>query len=204
MTVPGARCTIGGCIDHGMYDDSKTERPAIVSFENARPMSYTVARSRRLVLPRRMMRGVARWGRGSGWLVASTASWMAVYACSGSDHAPLKGLAEGCLINTDCNAPLVCAFRKCHEACRDSRDCNQMQHQRCVASDRPYHVCQLVEERDCTFNSDCPDRQVCLTGACADLTEVDAGLVSGGLPSDAGTGQRCLYTSECPIPLTCR
>src|SRR5882672_6817061 len=107
------------------------------------------------------MRDIARWGRRSGLLLALTGSLMAGYSCSGSDSAPLKGLAEGCVINSDCNSPLVCAFRKCHEACRDSRDCNVQEQQRCVASDRPYHVCQLVTERDCTFNSECAGGQTC-------------------------------------------
>ena len=64
------------------------------------------------------------------------------------DRRP-KGLAEGCIINTDCSSPLVCAFRKCHQACTSSRDCEPGQ--RCMASDRPFHVCQLPDERLCCF-----------------------------------------------------
>jgi len=37
-------------------------------------------------------------------------------ACGGDDTAP-AGEAQGCSINTDCNNPLVCAFRKCHKQC---------------------------------------------------------------------------------------
>ena len=145
-------------------------------------------------------------------------------ACSSDDTAPAK-LAEGCVINTDCNAPLVCAFRRCHNACTTSRDCQAGQ--RCVASDRPYNVCQLDVERDCQYNSqcaigqvcgvdahcrdlcaadrDCIPGQLCVSGTCADLNE----LVNGTLPtapSDAGpaNGQPCVYTSECPSPFVCR
>src|SRR5882672_4701431 len=78
-------------------------------------------------------------------------------ACS-SDTAP-KRLAEGCLINSDCSSPLVCAFRKCHTACVTSHDCQPGE--RCVASDRPFHVCQLELEKNCTRNSDCPPTEVC-------------------------------------------
>ena len=79
-------------------------------------------------------------------------------ACT-SDDPPLAKLAEGCLINSDCNAPLVCAFQRCHNACESTRDCPPGL--RCVASDGPLHVCQLEEERICLYNSDCPEGQVC-------------------------------------------
>src|SRR4051794_34436936 len=79
-------------------------------------------------------------------------------ACSSQD-VPTKAVAEGCVINTDCTSPLVCAFRKCHAECITSRDCAPGL--RCVASDRPFHVCQLPEEAKCSHNSDCPERQIC-------------------------------------------
>ena len=80
-------------------------------------------------------------------------------ACSSDDPPPLVGISDACLINTDCNSPLVCAFRKCHVACETSRDCGIGQ--RCMASDRPFHVCQLADEKSCTYNSECPTGQVC-------------------------------------------
>ena len=148
------------------------------------------------------------------------------FACSSGDP-PASVLTQGCILNTDCASPLVCAFRKCHQACNTSRDCPVSQ--RCVASDRPLHVCQLAEERDCVYNSDCPggqscgidqqcrdqcagDRdcvrdQVCAGGTCAASDELrDGGLVSS-VPDAAPTvsaGRSCLYTSECPDPLVCR
>jgi hypothetical protein len=148
-------------------------------------------------------------------------------ACSNDGPRP-QALSGICLINTDCMAPLVCAFRACHNACTESRDCQPGQ--RCVASDRPYHVCQLANERDCTYNSDCPEgeacgvdlqcrdqcstgrdclrNQVCTNGTCADLEELDGGkLVSrtpdAGADAAATRGVPCLYTSECPAPLVC-
>jgi hypothetical protein len=153
----------------------------------------------------------------------------AIFALAGScsSDKKLAAIAEGCLINTDCNSPLVCAFRRCHTACSTSRDCQPGQ--RCVASDRPYHVCQLAEERNCTYNSDCPtgelcgvdlqcrdqcaaDRdctknQVCASGTCAETIELLDGQLPASMPeggAEAGGGQPCLYTSQCEYPLICK
>lgn len=147
------------------------------------------------------------------------------FACSGDDVQPVD-LGGGCLVNSDCSAPLICAFRRCHTQCNSDRDCQMgLISERCVEADRPYRVCQLDNETKCTYNSDCPqgevcgiddqcrdqcasDRdcvmgQVCVTGTCADPAE----LVDGGLTeADAGqtTGQPCQYNSQCSNNLVCR
>jgi len=147
----------------------------------------------------------------------------AASAC-GSDDPTVESvgatLADGCSINSDCNDPLVCAFRKCHNACTATRDCPAGA--RCVASERPYRVCQLPTEVTCAYNSECPtsqvcgidkkcrdqctsDRdcvpeQVCSVGACADVVEL---TVDGGLPPAVGvntSGVRCVYNSDCAEP----
>ena len=148
-------------------------------------------------------------------------------ACSSDDPPPLVGISDACLINTDCNSPLVCAFRKCHVACETSRDCGLGQ--RCMASDRPFHVCQLADEKSCTYNSECPTGQVCgvdqqcrdqcaddrdcvreqlcFASTCVESAEIgDSGLpVLGDSGVDgASRGQPCNYTSQCPTPLVCR
>ena len=98
----------------------------------------------------------------------------------------------------------------------------------CVASDRPYHVCQLDSERKCTYNSDCPRGQVCAADAqCRDQCQGDADCLAeqtcvsgtcaerneltdaGTLPvvardSGPSTGQPCTYNSQCPSHLVCR
>ena len=98
--------------------------------------------------------------------------------CSDSQPSKAAALAAGCSINTDCDAPLVCAFQRCHSACTTSRDCSPGQ--RCMASDRPFHVCQLAQEQTCTYNSQCPDGQVCGSdGQCRDQCASDRDCVSG-------------------------
>ncbi|HEX2673562.1 MAG TPA: hypothetical protein VHM25_21930, partial [Polyangiaceae bacterium] len=101
-----------------------------------------------------------------------------------------------------------------------------------MASDRPFHVCQLAQEQTCSYNSQCPEGQVCgydgqcrdqcasdrdcvtgqlcKKGNCADRSELDD---AGNLPiPDSGAagaggvspGQPCVYNSECAEPLICR
>lgn len=143
---------------------------------------------------------------------------------SNSDAAAvtLAALSEGCLINSDCGGALVCAFRRCHVQCNESKDCELGQ--RCVGADRPFSVCQLEIEKLCTFNSQCPEgqlcavdgecrdqcktardcllNQVCANGSCAEPDELAA---DGKLPAtmNAGSGTPCIYNSDCPLPLAC-
>ena len=156
-----------------------------------------------------------------GW-IALTLSILVGAACSSDEPAsPLEG---GCLINTDCNSPLVCAFRRCHVACTTARDCDPGQ--RCVTSDRPFRVCQLGIERSCAYNSACPSGQtcgvdgqcreqcvsardcftdqLCVSSTCADRSELTDGgalpVAEGGVPIP----QACALSSDCADPLVCR
>jgi hypothetical protein len=163
--------------------------------------------------------------RPRGHLVVLVVSFLSLLVTCSSDEPPLKELSQGCLINTDCNSPLVCAFRSCHVECKVSRDCDPGQ--RCVVSDRPYHVCQLDAEKRCTYNSSCPEGQACgIDGQCRDMCKADRDCLSeqrcvsgtcaeeveltadGGLPAstEAGPpdGQPCSYDSDCTAPLVCR
>jgi hypothetical protein len=153
-------------------------------------------------------------------------AWVTAIACGGGDDAAHVGLDvdQGCLINSDCRSPLVCAFRKCHQQCKTQVDC--MHVQRCVASDKPYHVCQLPDEAACTLNSQCDGQEVCgVDGQCRDQCAADRDCTGGqtcvletcAIPTElteAGTlpvtqmtpepGAPCSYDSQCQPPLVCR
>jgi hypothetical protein len=99
----------------------------------------------------------------SQWLAVATAAvsiGAAVSSCSSSSASPV-GLADTCSVNSDCNAPLVCVFAKCHEACAETRDCPTGE--RCVSAGQ-YDVCTLPQEEACTAGatpSTCPGTLVC-------------------------------------------
>lgn len=151
--------------------------------------------------------------------------------CGGDEDVAVETrraeLAEGCAINTDCTSPLVCAFRKCHVQCTSSRDCTAGQ--LCVASDKPFYVCQLPSETKCQYNSQCAGDQVCgvdgkcreqcanekdcLPGqrcaqaTCAEPTEVDAANKLPVVNPGAGgalSGNHCNYAADCATGQVCR
>ena len=152
---------------------------------------------------------------------------LGVFVACGSDDSGVTRamLAQGCLIDSDCSSPFVCAFKTCHQACNADADCSSTgPGSRCVISDRPFNVCQAPIP--CSYNTQCPGVQVCgvdgqcrdqckatkdcingqlcVTGSCANPTE----LVDGGLPTTDGgvpnEGQTCSYNSDCAFPLVCR
>ncbi len=176
--------------------------------------------------------------RGSGWgriWIALTSVFVTVIVACGSSTSETSidraALQKGCIIDSDCVAPLRCAFKTCHVECQESRDCESKvgKGARCVVADRPFNVCQFPEESHCQFNSECPSSQhcssdgqcrdqckgdadcvrgqTCVQGSCADPTE----LVNGALPPPAdgkapilNVGQTCSYNSDCVAPLACR
>lgn len=116
-------------------------------------------------------------------------------SCSSSSAPSLAG--PGCAINSDCNAPLICAFSVCHTQCTSSaRDCPAGE--RCVPSGvAGVEVCQLPAEATCyddastaaagaacvgnetcgsdgqcrspcVILSDCVTDQACVAGSCHD------------------------------------
>lgn len=143
-------------------------------------------------------------------------------ACGQTESAvqKLAELSHGCLVNSDCAAPLVCAFQRCHAECVTTRDCDGTL--RCVGAKEAARVCQLEDEskcqtsadcaptfvcgsdgscRDrCTTDAECIGEQVCTAGVCAEPSELDE---SGKLPqtlahvscrlnSDCAEGQQCV------------
>lgn len=166
----------------------------------------------------------------SGLVGAGAIGALLAGACGSDDEAEAlrrAKLAEGCVINSDCSQkpdPLICAFRLCHIQCQTSEDCDPGL--RCVLGDKPEHVCQLPEEVNCTYNSDCPGTQICgidgecrdackgdvdcvegqlcITGTCADPDELVKGQLPRKLALDGGTGLPCSYHSDCPGEQVCR
>lgn len=126
----------------------------------------------------------------------TTAAGLVAFACgdTSAEEKARAGVAGACTLNSDCNQPLVCAFRLCHVECEETRDCPDGQ--RCVAGDDGKNVCQLPQEKACLATSSCKGDQVCAedkecrdacaratacvgdqvcstSGACAEPDEVD-------------------------------
>ncbi|HVY29236.1 MAG TPA: hypothetical protein VHB79_21905 [Polyangiaceae bacterium] len=155
-----------------------------------------------------------------GLALASASALSAVAACSNHESDPmLFDDFPGCLVNSDCQAPLVCAFQRCHVECVTTRDCDGTL--RCVGAHEASRVCQLDVEascersldcedgfvcgsdgkcRDyCATDSECVDGQVCTTGVCAEPSELDA---SGHLPQKLDFST-CRLNSECAAGQRC-
>lgn len=76
-----------------------------------------------------------------------------VGSCGGKSGPPA---GAACTRNTDCLNPLSCTFGKCHETCREARDCPSGHN--CIAVNG-VGVCQL--EGKCAYRSECPVPLVC-------------------------------------------
>jgi hypothetical protein len=124
---------------------------------------------------------------------------MVVSACLAAGCSGVKKIDVGgaCILNSDCNQPLVCTMGKCHDACHTTADCPAGQ---CVKVDNTT-FCQLPAEADCSTTlscsgglvcasdlrcraaclsrTDCTSEQMCVNGVCAAPSELD---VNGQLP----------------------
>ena len=153
--------------------------------------------------------------------VAALLATLLVPACSTDSkrQAILDASSGGCLVNSDCDAPLVCAFQRCHVECVTTRDCDGTW--RCVGAHEASRVCQLEVESTCTTSTDCVagfvcgsdgscrdycqsdqeciGSQVCTKGVCAEPTELDA---SGSLPQVVAL-TNCRLNSDCAEGLRC-
>jgi len=139
-----------------------------------------------------------------------------------ADENPAREASASCTLDSECVDPLICAFEKCHQACRASRDCPDGR--RCVrGTEQPYSVCQLEEEVRCSRNSDCvgeqvcaadlqcrdacitdrdcPSEQTCAAGVCADPPELVGGVVVAA--TEPGLGTPCVLATDCPTDLVC-
>ena len=152
-----------------------------------------------------------------GLLMAT--GWFAA-GCSSSKKVDV---GTDCLLNSDCNSPLSCSFGKCHDACKDTRDCPLGAS--CVKLSTG-SVCQLPADAFCTglcsenlvcaadqrcrvgcqSAADCLTGQSCVasgtsaTSVCADSTDVD---VTGQLQQKGVVGAACVLDTDCNSLLSC-
>lgn len=142
-----------------------------------------------------------------------TALSLLLMSCVTRDTTPPSKLAEGCLLNSDCETPLVCVFRRCHQPCVDRRDCPPEKDCQ-LSGDPPLLVCTLSPESDCatlpcpsgqicgadrrcrfqcSTSSDCASQQACVEGQCIWRDQLQP---DGGFPPPLG-GSSCEYSSQC-------
>jgi hypothetical protein len=108
------------------------------------------------------------------------------------DFGSLQGglLGGTCILNSDCSAPLVCTWGKCHDSCHTSADCPA--EQSCIISSDLSRVCQLPVETHCAYNSDCPLSLICAADLrCRNQCQTRA---------DCSGGQTCTTTKTCAEP----
>ena len=108
-------------------------------------------------------------------------------ACSGGAKAPP---GKVCLMNSECQSPLICTFGKCHAACAEARDCPTGQ--LCVKSALGA-VCQLPGETSCRSGAECQ----------APLTCAPDGVCRTDCSSDSSCPtptQKCLPDRICAEP----
>jgi len=117
-----------------------------------------------------------------GKLAAASLLFATLGFGAGCSSDPAKaGVAKGCTLNSDCSGGLVCSFGLCHKECEASTDCPAGQ--RCVQSKGDSNVCQLSQEKQCDFNTDCSDPLICaIDRQCRNQCKGD---------KDCLMGQRC-------------
>ena len=141
--------------------------------------------------------------------LAMFSSWL-LAGCSSSKKIEVGG---NCILNSDCNSPLLCTDGKCHDACHASVDCPTGQN--CVKVSG-ITVCQLPAEATCSASAtscpaslvcasdqhcrtpcqsaaNCAGGQQCVGGVCADPSELSNGQLPGAT-TDAGTDGQAAAT----------
>lgn len=84
-------------------------------------------------------------------------------------------IGASCERAADCAAPLVCSLGRCHEQCREARDCPVGA--RCVAAPGG-GVCSLDSENHCDTHV-CPAPLVCVTDECRSTCSSSTECVTG-------------------------
>ncbi len=121
---------------------------------------------------------------GSIGKLAAASLLLATLGLTGCGNDAVKsGVAKGCTLNSDCNGGLVCSFGLCHQECQETTDCPAAQ--RCVQSEKS-NVCQLTNEAQCHFNTDCANPLVCAIDLqCRNQCQGDADCLRGQKCADS-------------------
>lgn len=141
---------------------------------------------------------------------------LAASSCVTRDTTAPSKLAEGCLLNSDCETPLVCVFRRCHQPCTERRDCPADSDCQ-LSGDPPQLVCTQLTcangpcpegqicgaDRKCRHRcagaSDCAQAQQCVDGQCVWNEQVQT---DGGFPPPV-IDDGCQYSSQCAAGQKC-
>ena len=117
--------------------------------------------------------------------------WTALSLACKEDTSP----HVGCSINSDCNAPLICALGRCHTQCQESRDCDS--NARCVMSPAG-GVCTVPEEWRCA--ADCLGALVCASDQRCRNNCQGQGQGQGQGKDQCIAGQTCAAGGVCADP----
>ena len=99
-------------------------------------------------------------------------------------------IGGACILNSDCNSPLVCSMGRCHDVCHTSADCPAGQS--CIAASDQSRVCQLPIETQCAYTSDCQTPLICAVDQrCRNQCQTNV---------DCPSGQTCTTTKTCANP----
>jgi hypothetical protein len=122
-----------------------------------------------------------RWV-GSASLVGLPAVLGAVIAsASCSSTPPPAGVAQGCVLDSDCTGQLVCKFGLCHEACSTSKDCMGAT---CLLPGE----CELPQEKMCSSTLPCVTGLTCANDVCRSACSPTA---------KSGSSEACLSGQSC-------
>jgi hypothetical protein len=141
--------------------------------------------------------------------MSSRAILVACFVLAVSCERPRFTMGEGCTVNSDCAAPLICVIDACRRQCEESIDCGAGL--RCLPSPMSElgGVCQLPEEAICTLTSDCTAPLVCQFSTCTTECVEDrdcprgatcTAVMSGGFACYEEMLQPCVYNSDCMDP----
>ncbi len=139
-------------------------------------------------------------------------AWLALVMLGalGCQAPPLLPRGEGCDLNSDCDAPLVCRFEKCRDECSRTRDCSIGS--TCLFDETGLGACLPDDERECVLTSDCLAPLVCNDGRCSNECSEDRDcavgarcvVVDGGSICVEVSDEACVFSSDCDAGLVCR